>query len=91
MSDEKLAVSPADVALASLNLVNALIMQLSKDGVLTPDKVNFVGAVAASMCRANGSDGAGKLIENVMPSSAGLNVSIEAMKQGIEITREPKK
>lgn len=88
---DKLDVSSADVALASLNLISALIGQLIKDGVLTPDKANFVGAAAASMCRANGSEMPGRLIENVMPLSASLNISIEAMKQGIEITREPKK
>jgi hypothetical protein len=88
---EKLRVSADDAAHAAVVFHGALIGQLVKKGVLSNDEANFVGAIAASMCRGGGNENAAALIENVMPTCKGVSIPIEAMKQGIWIDKEESK
>jgi hypothetical protein len=90
MTDEKLAVTPADLSVAAFNLHLATLMQLGIAGVLTADQLKFVAATAASMSRSQGNENAASLIEVSLPAAVGTNISIEAMKQGVEIKREPR-
>ncbi|WBY06352.1 hypothetical protein PIB19_12075 [Sphingomonas sp. 7/4-4] len=90
MAEGKLSVAPDEIATAAFNLQLALMAQLGVAGALTEEQLNFVAASAASMCRRQGEENAAKLIETVVPTAVGVNINIEAMKQGIGIKRQPR-
>lgn len=84
---EKLSLQAADGATAALFSVAALATTLNRKGVLSSDDLNETFAVAASMCRANGSEDGAKAIEAMVPSSEGIDVAALARARGDEVTQ----
>ena len=86
---QKLMVKPEDVSVASLMSVVALAGELVRKGVLSNDESNLAFATAASMCKAQGSDGAAALIASVCPSSVGIDPVAAARARGDTIITKP--
>ncbi|WP_030540304.1 hypothetical protein [Sphingobium sp. DC-2] len=85
---EKINVSAEDGATAAFLSVLALSQALARKGLLTGDDLNEAFATAASMCRANGSEDAARMIEVSVPSSVGIDIIALAEARGETIHRK---
>lgn len=85
---EKITVSAEAGATAAFLSVLGLSQMLARKGVLSSDELNEAFALAASMCRANGSEDAARVIEVSVPSSVGVDVVALAQARGETVHRK---
>ena len=75
-------------ATAALFSTAALTQMLAVRGLLSADEINELYAMAASMCRANGSEEAAHAIELMVPTSVGIDAVAAAKKRGASVEQK---
>lgn len=79
--------SVADRSLASLALSGSLMAVLAQKNLLSGDELNFIAASAALACRAQGSEGSASLLEEMVPTSVGIDVEQAAAQLGMAMQK----
>lgn len=87
---EKLDASAEEASVAALMWVAALCSRLVQKRVLDPDEANEIAATAASMAKAQGTPGAARVIEAIVPTSVGVDPVAAALDRGVTVRRQSK-